>query len=64
MAGGFVTFTAPATGASAIFSGGINTAAISGAGLARIKLSASTIAGGPYAVQATTNGASGAPILA
>ncbi len=61
VAGGFVTFTAPASGASAIFPSGINTVEISGSDLARIKLSANTIAGGPYAVQATTDGAA-APV--
>ncbi len=58
--GGLVSFTAPDSGASATFSGGINTVSIGGSNRASINLSANTIAGGRYIVQATTNGASDA----
>jgi hypothetical protein len=58
--GGFVSFAAPASGASSRFSGGIRTASINGSGLASINLSANATAGGPYLVKATARGISNA----
>jgi hypothetical protein len=56
--GGFVTFTAPANGASAAFSAGIRTASINGSDQASINLLANAIAGGQYIVKATASGGS------
>ena len=59
--GGLVTYTAPASGASAVFPGGssIATAPIDASGRAGIIAAANTIVGGPYTVTAAANGASG-----
>ena len=49
-----VTFTPPATGASATFAGGANTATTNASGLATsVAVSANAVAGGPYNVQAS-----------
>jgi len=49
-----VTFTPPATGASATFAGGVNTATTNASGLATsVAVSANAVAGGPYNVQAS-----------
>jgi hypothetical protein len=55
VAGVTVTFTAPSTGASAIFPGG-NTAVTSASGVASVTASANSTAGGPYNVAATVVG--------
>jgi len=52
--GVLVTFTPPATGASATFAGGVNTATTNASGLATsVAVSANAVAGGPYNVQAS-----------
>jgi hypothetical protein len=52
-----VTFTAPATGASATFAGGVNTATTNTNGLATSAVvSANGTVGGPYTVTATVSG--------
>src|SRR5262249_48789336 len=55
VAGGVVTFTAPASGPSATLSGGGN-AVINAGGQASISATANAIAGGPYNVNATASG--------
>jgi hypothetical protein len=55
--GGVVTFTAPASAASATFTGRTLVASINGSGLADMNVSATTIAGEPYVVTAATSGA-------
>jgi hypothetical protein len=59
--GGQVTFTAPAGGASATFTGGVTTinVATNASGQASASATANAIAGGPYNVSATGNGVSG-----
>jgi hypothetical protein len=60
-AGVVVTFTPPATGASATFAGGVNTATTNATGLATsVQVSANAIVGGPYNVVASATVA-GAP---
>ncbi len=57
--GGLVTFTAPASGASATFPGGSNTATIGASRQASIAVAANTIPGS-YAVSASAQGAAAA----
>ena len=57
VSGVLVTFTAPATGASATFAGGANTAMTNASGVATsVTLTANGTAGGPYTVAATVAG--------
>ncbi|HEX8097689.1 MAG TPA: choice-of-anchor Q domain-containing protein, partial [Pyrinomonadaceae bacterium] len=58
VAGGLVTFTAPQTGATATFTGGVTTfaAIISQSGQASATATANGTAGGPYTVTATAKG--------
>jgi hypothetical protein len=56
--GGLVTYTAPASGPSAIFTNN-GIATIDASGRAGIIAAANTIVGGPYTVTAAANGASG-----
>jgi len=52
-----VTFTAPNSGSSGTFAGGINTAATSASGVATAAVfTANSVAGGPYTVAATVSG--------
>jgi len=52
-----VTFSAPASGASGIFAGGVNTATTDASGVATAAVfTANTTAGGPYNVTATVSG--------
>lgn len=59
--GGQVTFTAPPTGASATFTGGVSTisVAINASGQASVSATANATVGGPYDVTATGNGITG-----
>ena len=57
VAGVTVTFTAPGSGASAIFAGGVNTAVTNASGVATsVVISANATVGGPYTVAATVAG--------
>jgi hypothetical protein len=57
IAGVTVTFTAPGTGASGSFAGGVNTAVTNASGVATsVIFTANTTVGGPYNVAATTVG--------
>jgi len=58
VAGGVVTYTAPASGASATFPGGSNTAAIDASGQASIAVAANSIPGS-YTVSASAGGSAG-----
>jgi len=58
VAGGVVTYTAPASGASATFAGGGNTAAIDASGQASIAVAANDIPGS-FTVSASARGAAG-----
>src|SRR5947207_3047381 len=52
-----VTFTAPGTGASGSFAGGVNTATTNGSGVATsATFTANNVAGGPYTVTASVAG--------
>ncbi|MGB0000458.1 MAG: hypothetical protein WBQ04_10100, partial [Candidatus Acidiferrales bacterium] len=52
-----VTFTPPATGASATFAGGVNTATTNASGVATsAAVTANGTAGGPYTVMAMVTG--------
>src|SRR5947207_3276654 len=54
-----VTFTAPGTGASGSFAGGVNTATTNGSGVATsATFTANNVAGGPYTVTASVAGKS------
>src|SRR5204863_3198150 len=56
-----VTFTAPGSGASGAFAGGVNTAATNGSGVATsATFTANATAGGPYNVVASATGATSA----
>jgi hypothetical protein len=59
VSGVVVTFTPPAAGASATFSGGVNTASTGANGQASISASANDTVGGPYTVAATAAGVAG-----
>jgi len=61
VAGGAVTFTAPASGASATFPGGSDIAAIDASGQARIAVAANTIIGS-YTVSASARGDAGTSV--
>src|SRR5204862_123170 len=57
VAGVTVTFTAPGTGASGSFAGGVNTATTNGSGVATsATFTANNVAGGPYTVTASVAG--------
>jgi hypothetical protein len=57
VSGVLVTFTAPTTGASATFAGGVNTATTNASGVATSAVvSANATAGGPYTVMAAVSG--------
>ena len=57
VSGVVVTFTPPATGASATFAGGVNTATTNASGVATsAAVTANGTAGGPYTVTATVSG--------
>jgi len=59
-----VTFTAPGSGASATFAGGVNTAVTDASGVATsVVVSANTTVGGPYNVTATAPSVSGSPVF-
>jgi len=59
VSGVVVTFTVPATGASATFAGGVNTASTNSSGVATSAVvSANGTIGGPYTVTATVSGVS------
>ncbi len=58
VAGGVVTFTAPASGASATFPGGSDTGTINGSGQASIAVAANSIPGS-FTVSASARGAAG-----
>ncbi len=61
VSGGQITFTAPGSGASATFTGGVSTinAAVGAGGQVSVSATANAIVGGPYNVTATGNGVSG-----
>jgi hypothetical protein len=57
VSGVLVTFTAPASGASGTFAGGVNTATTNASGVATAPVfTANSIAGGPYTVTASVSG--------
>jgi len=56
LSGVVVTFTAPTSGATATFAGGVNTAATNASGVASAMVSANGTIGGPYTVTATVQG--------
>src|SRR5204862_142396 len=57
VAGVTVTFTAPGSGASGSFAGGVNTATTNGSGVATsATFTANNVAGGPYTVTASVAG--------
>src|SRR6266581_2670584 len=59
VSGVVVTFTAPASGASGTFAGGVNTATTNASGVATAPIfTANTTAGGPYTVTASVSGVS------
>src|SRR6202521_1580841 len=61
VSGVVVTFTAPGSGASGTFAGGVNTATTNASGVATsVTFTANTTAGGPYNVVASATGATSA----